>query len=186
MEDRLSWDEVSLLLDEVKAMARGLLRHEHQGSLQTTALVLTALRRQRRADQDWQQVTWPTRQYFFGAMYRAMARALRDHARIRARRREVPVRPEDLQFDDLRQTLDREPMQVVALLDALAELQQTHPQWVEALEHRFYGGLTLEETARMMAVDERTIRRWWTRARLILAQRILAQMNAGLPAEHRP
>ena len=50
MEDRLSWDEVSQLLDEVKAMARGLLRHEHQGSLQTTALVLTALRRQRRAD----------------------------------------------------------------------------------------------------------------------------------------
>jgi DNA-directed RNA polymerase specialized sigma24 family protein len=186
MEDRLSWDEVPLLLDEVKAMARGLLRHEHQGSLQTTALVLTALRRQRRADQDWQQVTWPTRQYFFGAMYQAMARALRDHARIRARRREVPVRPEDLLFDDLRQTLDREPMQVVALLDVLAELRQTHPQWVEALEHRFYGGLTLEETARMMAVDERTIRRWWDRARLVLAQRILVQMNAGLPVEHRP
>ena len=50
MEDRLSWDEVSQLLDKVKAMARGLLCHEHQGSLQTTALVLTALRRQRRAD----------------------------------------------------------------------------------------------------------------------------------------
>ncbi len=186
MEDGLSWDDVSLLLDEVKAMARGLLRHERQGSLQTTALVLSALRRQRLADQDWQSVTWANRQYFFGAMYRAMERALRDHARLRARRREVPVHPEDLQFDNLRQTLDREPMQVVALLDALAELQQQQPQWVAALEHRFYGGLMLEETARMMAVDERTIRRWWDRARVVLAQRILARMNAGLAGEPRP
>src|SRR5437870_5726742 len=98
MEDHLSWDEVSPLMAEVKAMARALLRHEHQASLQTTALVLTALRRQRLADQDWDCVTWHNRQYFFGAMYQAMTRALRDHARVRARRREIPVRPEDLQL----------------------------------------------------------------------------------------
>jgi DNA-directed RNA polymerase specialized sigma24 family protein len=75
---------------------------------------------------------------------------------------------------------------VVALLDALAELRQAQPQWVEAIEHRYYGGLTLEETARMMDVDERTIRRWWDRARLVLAQGILAQMNAGLAGESQP
>jgi len=186
MEDRLSWDEVYPLMGEVKAMARALLRHEHQASLQTTALVLSALRRQRYADQDWGCVTWQNRQYFFGAMYRAMTRALFDHARVRARRREIPVRPEDLQFADLHQMLDREPAQVVALLDALAELRQAQPQWVAAIEHRYYGGLTLEETARMMAVDERTIRRWWDRARLVLSQRIIELMNAGLPEEPRP
>lgn len=179
MEERLSWDELYPLMEEVKALARGLLRHERQASLQTTALVLSALRRQRLADQDWHQVTWATRQYFFGAMYRAMTRALLDHARVRARRRDLPVRPEDLQFDDLQQTLAHEPAQVVALVEALDELKQVQPQWVEALEHRFYGGLTLEETARMMEVDERTIRRWWERARLVLAQRIVARMNMG-------
>src|SRR5262244_2309664 len=99
-----------------------------------------------------------------------MHRVLLDHARVRARRREVPVRPEDLQLDDLPQALAREPAQVAALLEALAELRQTQPQWVAAIEHRYYGGLTLEETARMMEVDERTIRRWWDRARLVLAQ----------------
>ena len=109
MEDRLQWDDVFLLLDEVKAMARGVLRREREASLQTTALVLSALRRQHLADQNWQEVTWPNRQYFFGALYRAMHRALLDHARVRSRRRESPVRPEDLQFDDLPQTLDREP-----------------------------------------------------------------------------
>jgi DNA-directed RNA polymerase specialized sigma24 family protein len=181
MEERLSWDAVYPLMAEVKALARGLLRHERQASLQTTALVLSALRRQRHADQDWHQVTWATRQYFFGAMYRAMARVLLDHARVRARRRNVLVRPEDLRFDDLQQTLAREPVQVVALVEALAELKQVQPQWVEALEHRFYGGLTLEETACMMEVDERTIRRWWERARLVLAQRIIARMNTERP-----
>ena len=127
MDERLSWDELYPFMDEVKAMARGLLRHEHQASLQTTALVLSALRRQRHADQDWSTVTWANRQYFFGAMYRAMTRALLDHARARARRREIPVRPEDLQVDDLQQALDREPAQVVALLEALAELKQRSP-----------------------------------------------------------
>jgi RNA polymerase sigma factor (TIGR02999 family) len=186
MTDSLSWDDIGLLLDEVKVMARGLLRHERQGSLQTTALVVSALRRQRLADQDWGCVTWANRQYFFAALYRAMHRVLLDHARVRARRREFPVRPEELHIDDLHQALTREPAQVVALLDALAELRQAQPQWVEAIEHRYYGGLTLEETARMMDVDERTIRRWWDRARLVLAQGILAQMNAGLAGESQP
>jgi RNA polymerase sigma-70 factor, ECF subfamily len=186
MEEGLRWDDVVLLIDEVKAMARGLLRAERQASLQTTALVLTALRRQRYADQAWEQVTWPNRHYFFAALYRAMTRALLDHARVRSRRREHLVGPEDLQFDELPQTLDREPAQVVALLEALAELRAVQPQWVEAIEHRYYGGLTLEETARMMDVDERTVRRWWDRARLVLAQRILARMNDGLSGEPRP
>ena len=72
MDDHLSWDELYPFMEEVKALARGLLRHEHHASLQTTALVLSALRRQRHADQDWQTVTWANRQYFFGALYRAM------------------------------------------------------------------------------------------------------------------
>jgi RNA polymerase sigma factor (TIGR02999 family) len=186
MDDRLSWDDLSPFMDEVKALARGLLRHERHASLQTTALVLSALRRQCPVDQDWSHVTWANRQYFFGALYQAMTRALIDHARTRARRREIPVRPEDLRVDDLQQAMDREPAQAVALLDALAELKQQQPQWAEAIEHRFYGGLTLEETARMMAVDERTIRRWWDRAHPVLAQWILQLMNVGTSAEHRP
>jgi hypothetical protein len=137
MDNRLSWDELYPLMEEVKALARGLLRHERHASLQTTALVLSALRRQRPADQDWQTVTWANRQYFFGALYQAMPRALLDHARARARRREVPVRPEDLQVDDLQHAMDREPAQVVALLDALAELKPQQPQWGEAIAHRF-------------------------------------------------
>jgi DNA-directed RNA polymerase specialized sigma24 family protein len=186
MEECLTWEDVSQLMEDIKAMARGLLRRERHASLRTTALVLTALRRQRHADQDWGQVTWANRQYFFGAVYRAMGQALIDHARVRGRRRDFPVAPEDLHFDALRQTMARDPALVVALVEALAELRQQQPQWVEAIEHRFYGELTQEETARLMGVDERTIQRWWERARLILAERILAGMNAGLPGAGHP
>jgi RNA polymerase sigma factor (sigma-70 family) len=186
MADDISWDELYPFMAEVKAMARGLLQRERQASLQTTALVLSALRRQRHANQTWETVTWATRRYFFGAMYQAMQQSLLDHARARARRRDTPIRPEDLELDDLQRTMEREPAQVVALLEALAELKQAQPQWVEALEHRFYSGLTLEETARMMDVDERTIRRWWDRARPVLAKRTLEILNADLPGEDRP
>jgi RNA polymerase sigma factor (sigma-70 family) len=96
------------------------------------------------------------------------------------------VSPEDLQVDELPRALEREPAQVVALVEALAELRQAQPQWAEAIEHRFYGGLTLEETARMMEVDERTVRRWWTRARLLLAQRIVELLNAEMSEGNRP
>jgi hypothetical protein len=80
MEDRINWGELFSFMAEGKAMARALLRHERQVSLQTTALVLSALRRQRLAEQDWSSVTWPNRRYFFGVLYRAMERALLDHA----------------------------------------------------------------------------------------------------------
>ena len=107
---------------------------------------------------------------------------LSDPQPVHAPRRErgPHVRPEDLYilYPNLQQAMETEPAQVVALAQALAEIRQVQPQWVEAIEHRFYGGLTLEETARMMDVDERTIRRWWDRARLVLAQRIVELMNA--------
>jgi DNA-directed RNA polymerase specialized sigma24 family protein len=132
-------------------------------------------------DQDWGQVTWANRQYFFGAVYRAMGQALIDHARVRCRRRDTPVAPEDLRFDDLRQTMERDPALVVALVEALAELRQTQPQWAAAIEHRYYGGLTVAETARMLAVAPKTIERWCEQARLTLAQLILELVPAGGP-----
>jgi RNA polymerase sigma factor (TIGR02999 family) len=187
MDESLSWDDLYPFMEEVKAMARALLRQEHHAaSVQTTALVLTALRRQRRADQDWSTVTWANRRYFLGAMYQAMQRALLDQGRKRAatkRRAEVLVRPEDLQLLNLPQALEETPEQVVALCEALDWLTQHEPQWAAALEHRFYGGLTLEDTARVMGVSSKTIQRWWQRAQLVLAQEILRRLQAREAAE---
>jgi DNA-directed RNA polymerase specialized sigma24 family protein len=54
--------------------------------------------------------------------------------------------------------MEKEPAQVVAWVDALTWLKKEHPQWAEALEHRFLG-LTYEETAREMVVSAKTIQR---------------------------
>jgi RNA polymerase sigma factor (sigma-70 family) len=115
-------------------------------------------------------------------MYQAMRRALLDHGRKRAarkRRAEILVQPEDLHLLNLPQTLEETPEQVVALCEALEWLAQHEPQWVAALEHRFYGGLTLEETAHVMGVSSKTIQRWWQRAQLVLAREILRRLNAS-------
>jgi hypothetical protein len=89
MEEPITWDQLDGLMQELRGMARALLALEGnaQSLQQPTALVLTALRRQvpggtqDRTEVNWNEITWPNRKYFFGAMYKAMWRALRDHAR---------------------------------------------------------------------------------------------------------
>jgi hypothetical protein len=90
MDEPITWDQLHALMDELRAMARALLALEGNArSLhQPTALVLSALRRQVPGGTDqievnWNEITWPNRQYFFGAMYKAMWRALRRSGRNR-------------------------------------------------------------------------------------------------------
>jgi RNA polymerase sigma factor (TIGR02999 family) len=174
MEPLLSYDDVWQFQAEMKAMAHALLRLEPQAvSLQTTALLVTALRRLRRADHDWGTVTWPTRAYFFGALRQAMRRALIDHGRARhtqARRAEVLVPPEAFPEVELQRTMDRDPGLIAALGEALDRLEQREPQWAALLEYRMYMGLTLKQTAAMMAVSVKTIQHWWDKALAALAE----------------
>lgn len=92
IEEPITWDQLHALMDELRAMARALLAQEGNArSLHPTGLVLTALRRQvpggteGRTKVNWDEITWPNRRYFFGAMYQAMWCALLDHARNASR-----------------------------------------------------------------------------------------------------
>jgi hypothetical protein len=193
METGLTWEELHQFMADVRAMAQGLLRCEGNAeSLQTTALVLTALRRQKRADQDWCAVTWADREHFLAVMYRAMDQALKDHGRrraVRKRRMGTPVpldtlsrealrRTAVLQPQDLLRTLADDPVLIDALTDALTALEQKQPHWAWVAKHRFYGGLTVDQTARMMGVAEVTVRRWWRQARVLLHDEILRIVQA--------
>jgi DNA-directed RNA polymerase specialized sigma24 family protein len=178
--EHLGWDDVYLFMDEVQAMARSLLRKEGSAEpIEPSELVLEALEKQRLPDQDWHEVTWENRHHFFGSMYTAMRRALIDHARQRfaRERREILVRPEELDFVNLRQTLQNEPERIAALTEALAWLEQKQPLWAELIQHRVYGGLTLREIARIMEVAEPTVSRMWEGARMSLSQKILQILN---------
>jgi RNA polymerase sigma factor (TIGR02999 family) len=181
-EAPISWEDLPQLMAEVRIMARKKLASVGPAeSLQTTALVQSALRRQRFANQEWTDVSWTNRRYFFGALYRAMDRALKDHARRRMAKKRTTFKTislDDLQFDRLPQVIDHHPEQVIALMDVLAELETRQPQWVEIIQHRFYGGLTMDQTARAMNISERTVRRWWNQARVVLHDAVLHRLSA--------
>jgi RNA polymerase sigma factor (TIGR02999 family) len=176
MVNSISWDDLYPFMDEVKAMAQALLSKEGKaGPLQPTALVLTALRRQRRVDQEWSEVTWADRQQFFSRVYRTMRQALVDHARRRSAQKrhiETLISPEVLQRLDVKELLEQQSAMVVTLEETLAWLEAKEPQWVEVIEHKFYGGLTTREIARVMELSVSTVERIWRRARLVLAEDI--------------
>lgn len=193
MEPVVTWSDVHYLMSDVRVIARRLLRFEaHAQSLQTTGLVLTALRRQKLSDQDWGEVTWQNRERFLAAMYGAMDRALKDHGRRRMaqkRRARQCIAIEDLSPNELLRTADFQPHElervlverpevIEALTEALALLEQDHPEWAWIARHRYYGALTIEQTARVMGIAERTVRRHWEKARILLHDDILRALSA--------
>jgi RNA polymerase sigma factor (TIGR02999 family) len=168
MEPPISYDDLWLFQDDMKKAAHTLLSREYNAaSLQTTALLVTALRRLRRSDQDWSMVTWQNRAHFFGALREAMRRALIDHGRARRaekRQVEMVVPPDILAYFDVRQTMARAPGFAAILGEALERLKHNEPRWTELIEYRIYMGLTLKQTAKMMGVSVRTLQNWWEKA----------------------
>jgi RNA polymerase sigma factor (sigma-70 family) len=190
---RLGWHDVAALLGETRALARRLLRKEaHAQSMPTMALVLSGLRRQKLSDQRWDNVSWHDREHFLAAMYRAMDRALKDHGRRRrANKRRWLQQAADIDELSPGQQLscaDFQPHEVElawtdrpevgeALADALALLEDCHPQWASVARHRYYGGLTVEQTACAMGIAERTVRRHWEKARILLHDHIVRSLR---------
>jgi len=182
MVDAFSWEDVPSMLDEARSLARRLLRLEGSPeAMQTTALVLTALRRQRRANQPWSEVKWCDRGEFLRAMHGAMTHALIDYARKRQRDRLLPVSqfiPEDFHFEDIVVYVERQPDLAEAMTHALAMLEHVNAEWAELARHRLFSGYTFEETAKIMGLSDRTLRRWWRRARVLLADEIGRRLPA--------
>ena len=185
MDEPITWDQLHALMGELRAMARNLLRLEGNAhSLHyPTALVLTALRRQvpggmDRSEVDWNAITWPNRQYFFGAMYQAMWRALRDHARRRDAKHPIrPVQIEEIHLENLACTAEAQPEQIVALRIALERLKEQNSDWAGLIEHHYLSGYTWEEAARAMGIAEKTARLHGEQARLLLHREILKILN---------
>lgn len=193
MDRTLTWNDVPDLMYDIRIMARRLLRGETQaGSLRLSELVLSGLRRQKLAQQDWNDVTCQSREYFFAAMYRAMDRALKDRSRRRnayKRKHRQQIALEDIAPAELLYMASYQPQDwgesrddiqdalIAALVDALGQLEENHPDWAHIAKHRYYAGLTLAQTARMLGVTERTVRRHWEKARVLLHDEIRNQLR---------
>ena len=152
---------VPLVYDELKRLARSYMRRERPDhTLQATALVHEAYFKLVRQ----QSVNWEGRSHFFGIAARLMRRILIDHARghLREKRggaKEVLPLNEALVFSPERSE------DLVKLDDALKRLSTIDARQGQIVELRFFGGLSVEETAAFLGISPKTVKRDWAIAK---------------------
>jgi len=150
-----------LIYADLRRLAASHLRRERPGhTLQSTALVHEAFLRL----VDQRNTHWRNRTHFFGIAASMIRRILVDHARQqRAEKRGGnAVR---LELDEGMAALDKKDFDIVALDDALARLAELDERQSQVIELRFFGGLSIEETAEVMKLSPATVKRDWTIAR---------------------
>lgn len=159
---------VPLVYDELRAIARRKLRYERVGhTLNTTALVHEAYLKLIRLD----RTQWQSRAHFLGIAAQAMRNILVSHARSRKRIKRgggAPHTPLDDAVDLPADETDR----ILALDDALERLAGLNPRHARIVECRFFGGMTIEETATALGISPATAKRDWNLLRLWLGREL--------------
>jgi RNA polymerase sigma factor (TIGR02999 family) len=167
--DRAALDSlVPVVYRELRRMAARYLRHERSHhTLQPTALVHEAFLKlvgQR-------DVRWQNRAHFFGVAAQLIRRVLVDYARERAAaKRGGGV--ERLPLEDALAIGASNQIDIIAVDDALNRLAVVDPDQVRLVELRFFGGLTIEETAEVLGWSSGSVKREWTVARAWLQREI--------------
>lgn len=164
-----------VVYEELRRLAGHYLRLERPGhTLQPTALLHEAFLRlvgQR-------EVVWQNRAHFFGIAAQMMRRILVDHARRKmAAKRDASAYRVELALPE-GEAEDREP-ELLALDEALTQLEELDPRQARIVELRFFGGLTVEETAEVTGVSTRTVKREWRTARAWLRSELDSSVSGG-------
>ncbi len=170
--DKAALDElIPLVHAELRRLARHYMAQENSGhTLQTSALINEAYIRL----VDQQYMPWQNRAHFFGVAAQVMRHILIDHARSHcyAKRgggaRKVPL-------DEAMIVNDKRAEELVALDDALKDLATMDPRKSQIIELRFFGGLSIEETAEALKISPITVTREWRAAKAWLRR----EMNRG-------
>ena len=169
--DRAAADRLfAVLYDELHRVAhRALADQRREETLQTTALVHELYVRLvagfRPADAD--------RRRFFGAAAKVMRRILVDRARERmAEKRGGGQRPQSL--DENAAAVSADAAEAMAVDEALVALERHDERWAELVELRFFAGFSVEETAELLGVSARTVKRDWQKAHALLADWLAA------------
>ena len=155
-----------IIYDELRRVAHQYLHRErHEQILETTALVHEAYLKLI----DQRSVNWQNRAHFFAIAAQAMRRILIDNARRRsASKREG----EKIPLDDVAIISTDRAQHLLALDEALIRLEKIDPQQSKIVELRYFGGLTIEETAEAMGLSPATVKREWAMARAWLYQEL--------------
>ena len=177
MGDDEAFDElVSIAYDQLRRVARGqLVRRGTPGTLSPTSLVHEVYVQLK----DERGVDWQDRGHFFAIAAQVMRRVLVDAARARGaeKRGGQMVRATDasaagFDFDAIAAPASDRAHELCALDDALTSLARLDPRRAQVIELRFFGGLTVDETAEVLHVSAQTVMRDWKTARTWLAREL--------------
>jgi len=152
---------VPLVYEELRRLATHYMRRERgDHTLQATALVHEAyikLVEQR-------SVNWQSRAHFFAIAAQIMRRLLIDHARGHLRdKRGAGERP--IPLDENLAFAPEQSLELIKIDEALDRLSKLDPRQTKIVELRFFGGLTVEETAEVLAISPKTVKRDWSVAK---------------------
>ena len=160
-----------LVYDELRKLAHHYIRRERPGhTLQTSGLVNEAYLRL----VDQTKIQWQSRKHFYGIAARLMRQILVDYAR----KQSYAKRGGDAQRVELDEKLiiskDR-AADIVDLDDALKKLAEIDPRQSQIVELRFFGGLSVEETAEVLSISVSTLMRDWVVAKSWLKRAISSE-----------
>ena len=161
-----------IVYDELRRLAHRYMRRERPGhSLQSTALVHEAYIRL----VDYQRMDWHGRTHFFSVAAQAMRRILVEYARRKNQKRGGGV--QRVSLDDALEVGGDRQRDLVALDEAMNALARIDARKSKVVEMRFFGGLSIEETAEVLEVSAITVKREWRAARAWLYHELAGGAN---------
>jgi RNA polymerase sigma factor (TIGR02999 family) len=167
---------IPLVEAELRRLARAYMRRERQGhTLQTTALVNEAFVRL----VDAKEIRWSDRAHFLGITARLMRRVLVDHARAHGSEKRGGL-AQRAPFEAALALATSDPsLDVIALDQALDRLAAVEPRLAKVVELRFFGGLSVEETADVLHMSNDTVKRDWRLAKQWLGRELSAHSQTS-------
>jgi len=170
--DQAALEELVPLVEaELRRLAGHYMANERRGHvLQTTALVNEAYLRLI----DWKSVEWQNRAHFFGISARLMRHILVDFARRRPHL-EGGREAQHVSFDEALRVTPDQSGDLVAVDNALKTLESFDLRKSQIVELRFFGGLSVKETAEVLKISRRTVIREWNKAKAWLLEELGAE-----------
>ena len=161
---------VPIIQAELRRLAKNYLKRERPGhTLQTSALVNEAYVRLI----NWKTARFESRAHFFGVSAQLMRRILVDFARRRPRVQGDSVR--HVSLDEALSVATEPDTDLVALDEALVQLAQLDPRKARIIELRFFGGMSVDETAEFLGISPATALREWQKAKAWLYRELSAE-----------
>lgn len=167
---------ISVVYDELRRLAAHYMRRERPDhTLQATALVHEAFLRLT----EQRDVSWQNKAHFFGVAAQLMRRVLIDHARARLRTKRG-AGGQKLPLDEGLILTDAAPLELLAVNDSIERLAKLDARQAHIVELRFFGGLSVEQTAEFLGISPKTVKRDWSVAKAWLHAE-LRQTDGNVP-----